>query len=70
MEDETLSCGTGVTAVAIAMHSGATKVSQCTDIETKGGKLECEFKVRDSSYIEISLELDRQNRFLKVEIEW
>lgn len=43
VEDETLSCGTGVTAVAIAMyHLGNTK-SKRVAIEAVGGKLEVKF---------------------------
>lgn len=43
VEDETLSCGTGVTAVAIAMHkSGKTNETQVT-IETEGGELSVHF---------------------------
>lgn len=43
VEDETLSCGTGVTAVAIAMHnSGRTKQNKI-NIETEGGHLEVHF---------------------------
>jgi len=43
VEDETLSCGTGVTAVALAMHnSGMTKKKE-VDILTEGGELKVKF---------------------------
>jgi diaminopimelate epimerase len=44
VEDETLSCGTGVTAVAIAMHNaGKTKKNKIA-IETEGGSLAVHFE--------------------------
>ncbi|NND80549.1 MAG: diaminopimelate epimerase [Maribacter sp.] len=43
VEDETLSCGTGVTAVAIAMHKANRVQDETVDIETKGGKLQVKF---------------------------
>ena len=42
VEDETLSCGTGVTAAAIAATCNATG-SFITDIETPGGHLQVSF---------------------------
>ncbi len=46
VENETLSCGTGVTAVAIAMHSsGKTTQSEIT-INTAGGELKVDFENR------------------------
>ena len=43
VEDETLSCGTGVTAVAIAMyHSGRTNAHTVT-VKTLGGDLKVQF---------------------------
>ncbi len=57
VEDETYSCGTGVTAVALVNHvcsPSATDYAQ--KISTKGGDLEVRFhKVNDSSYSEIWL---------------
>ncbi len=49
VEDETLSCGTGVTAAALAYYLGTNREeSKChIDIETKGGELSVAFK-RDS----------------------
>lgn len=43
VEDETLSCGTGVTAVAIAMHKANKVQAETVDIETQGGKLQVKF---------------------------
>ena len=44
VEDETLSCGTGVTAVAIAMHKTGKTTSEKVTIEALGGELQVEFK--------------------------
>ncbi len=46
VEDETLSCGTGVTACAIARAIIDQKVEPCT-IETKGGQLMVRFQTKD-----------------------
>ena len=55
VEDETLSCGTGVTAVAIAMNAiGKTNANQIT-LLTEGGQLQVKFQKRDSSYEDIFL---------------
>ncbi len=43
VEDETLSCGTGVTAVAIAMHKTGKTASDKVTIEAVGGVLEVKF---------------------------
>lgn len=47
VEDETLSCGTGVTAVAIAMHKTGMTSSEKITVEAVGGTLEIEFKTDD-----------------------
>ena len=50
VEDETLSCGTGVTAVAIAMrHAGRTQKNK-VEITTPGGPLEVSFKINEKGY--------------------
>lgn len=55
VEDETLSCGTGVTAVAIAMHViGNTKSNQIT-LLTEGGELQVKFKKEDNLYRDVFL---------------
>lgn len=55
VEDETFSCGTGVTAAAIAHHSGSIGIHQI-QISTKGGKLLVEFeKIADQLYKNIWL---------------
>lgn len=56
VEDETLSCGTGVTAVAIAMAKlGATNKRQVT-LRTPGGTLKVSFDQNKEGYHNIYLE--------------
>lgn len=43
VEDETFSCGTGVTAAAIAQYLHHPKKPNCVDIVTKGGRLQVKF---------------------------
>lgn len=43
VEDETLSCGTGVTAVAIAMHATNQTTSNNVNLNVQGGKLNVSF---------------------------
>jgi diaminopimelate epimerase len=55
VENETLSCGTGVTAVALAMNRlGRTDAQQVT-IDTPGGRLAVTFEKRDGKYVEVHL---------------
>lgn len=54
VEDETLSCGTGVTAVAIAMHKAGKTKSEKVTIEALGGKLEVVFN-SNGNYTEVFL---------------
>ena len=55
VENETLSCGTGVTAVAIAMHYiGKTEQSHLT-LKTIGGELQVSFKKTENGYEDIWL---------------
>ncbi|MGB5417820.1 diaminopimelate epimerase [Algibacter sp.] len=50
VEDETLSCGTGVTAVAIAMHHlGETDKNEVT-LNVEGGTLKVCFEVQNGTY--------------------
>ncbi len=55
VEGETLSCGTGVTAVAIAMHKTGKTTSNTVNLKTPGGDLKVTFEVIDSGYKNIWL---------------
>ena len=55
VEDETLSCGTGVTAVAIAMHALKKTNKERIDLQTNGGDLEVRFKAENSTYVNVWL---------------
>lgn len=56
VEDETLSCGTGATAVALAMHALGKVDSNEVKIEVEGGELSVSFVYTNNTY---------QNVFLK-----
>ncbi|UII79231.1 diaminopimelate epimerase [Flagellimonas sp. CMM7] len=55
VEGETLSCGTGVTAVALAMHKQGITESNCVNINTQGGVLSISFAQQNGSYTDIFL---------------
>lgn len=55
VEDETLSCGTGVTAVALAMHRKGKTKEQKVEIHTEGGTLYVEFEESAEGYENIFL---------------
>lgn len=55
VEDETLSCGTGVTAVAIASHKAKKTNSTKVILETLGGKLEVSFTYDNNIYKNVFL---------------
>lgn len=55
VEDETLSCGTGVTAVALAMHAIGETEKNLITLQTKGGVLQVAFEKKDSEYKNIWL---------------
>lgn len=55
VEAETLSCGTGVTAVAIAMHAMGKTTSEHIEISTPGGDLQVKFKPLKARYQEVYL---------------
>lgn len=55
VEDETLSCGTGVTAVAIAMHTLGETTLKSIDLLTLGGLLNVSFEKDGHTYIDIFL---------------
>ncbi len=55
VEDETLSCGTGVTAVALAMHYIGETEKNHIHLETPGGNLQVSFHKKDDGYENIWL---------------
>lgn len=55
VEDETLSCGTGVTAAAIAYHLQSGNGLDKVPIKVKGGELEVRFQPGSSGFSEIWL---------------
>ena len=55
VEDETLSCGTGVTAVAIAMHQIGKTNNNIIDLNVEGGKLKVQFDVDNGNYTNVFL---------------
>jgi diaminopimelate epimerase len=55
VEDETLSCGTGVTAVAIASHKAKKTKNTTVIIETPGGILEVSFDFDNNTYKNVFL---------------
>ena len=56
VEGETLSCGTGVTAAAIAIHEQNTELTSPISLHTKGGLLKVHFAKTDQGYSKIFLE--------------
>ena len=55
VEDETLSCGTGATAVAIAMHQTGKTNNNIIDLNVEGGKLKVQFDVDNEKYTNVFL---------------
>ncbi|WP_298136041.1 diaminopimelate epimerase [Flavobacterium sp.] len=55
VEDETLSCGTGATATAIAMNVIGKTKSDAIDIDVEGGKLKVTFKKSDKGFEKVFL---------------
>lgn len=55
VEDETLSCGTGVTAVALAMHHIGETEKNLVTLQTPGGNLKVSFEKHNESYRNIWL---------------
>lgn len=55
VENETLSCGTGVTAVAIASHYSKKSKENSIWLQTPGGQLEVSFDVENKKYHNIVL---------------
>jgi diaminopimelate epimerase len=69
VEDETLSCGTGVTAVALAMNFIGETEKNLISINTKGGELSVSFDKVNGSYKDIWL-IGPATKVFKGEIEW
>jgi diaminopimelate epimerase len=55
VEDETLACGTGVTAVAIAMHKTNKTKSNSISLPVEGGNLEVSFDENKGVYTNVFL---------------
>ena len=55
VEDETLSCGTGATAVAIAMHQTGKTKNKTIAIKVQGGKLKVNFEENNGNYTKVFL---------------
>jgi len=55
VEDETLSCGTGVVASALAIHYSKKSNNNSIDIKTSGGDLNITFEVDSKNYSNIWL---------------
>ncbi|NRD23384.1 diaminopimelate epimerase [Winogradskyella litoriviva] len=69
VEDETLSCGTGVTAVAIAMHKIGKTESKNINLKTQGGELKVTFNYDANGYHNIWL-VGPAEQVFKGNIEW
>ena len=55
VEDETLACGTGATAVAIAMNATGLTKATAIDVNVQGGKLGVSFDIEDGQYTNVFL---------------
>jgi diaminopimelate epimerase len=55
VEEETLSCGTGVTAVALASYESKRSGSNTIRLKTHGGELEVKFEKEENRYTNIQL---------------
>lgn len=55
VEDETLACGTGATAVAIAMNAIGQTAASCINLNVEGGKLAVSFDKVDDVYTNVFL---------------
>lgn len=55
VEDETLACGTGATAVAIAMNATGETEATSIDLNVEGGKLIVSFDKKDNQFTNVYL---------------
>jgi len=69
VEGETLSCGTGATAVAIAMYHSNQTSSKSITLETQGGNLQVRFEPLASSYSGVWL-CGPTKQVFKGDLEW
>jgi diaminopimelate epimerase len=69
VEDETLSCGTGVTAVALAMHALNKTRENSVQLKTQGGELRVDFVPDNEGYKDIWL-IGPAELVFKGQIEW
>lgn len=69
VEDETLSCGTGVTAVALSMHATNETDKDEVVVNTLGGELKVTFEETENGYENIFL-IGPAKQVFKGEIEW
>lgn len=69
VEDETLSCGTGVTAVALAMHNSKKTKSNQVNLKVEGGELQIKFELATEGYKNIWL-IGPAIQVFKGEIVW
>lgn len=56
VEDETLACGTGAVAAALAMHFKGETIQNSIEMETLGGLLKVDFKSMGTGYTDIYLQ--------------
>ena len=56
VEDETLACGTGVTAAAISIHARGLSDEKEFDVQALGGKLKVSFEVKGTQYSNVYLQ--------------
>ena len=69
VEGETLSCGTGATAVAIAMFHSNQTTSKSISLETQGGVLKVRFEPHSPSYSDVWL-CGPTKQVFKGDLEW
>lgn len=69
VEDETLSCGTGVTAVALSMYHLGNTLNKTIAVNALGGHLEVTFQEKQGSYSNIFLKGEAKQVF-KGEMQW